>query len=234
MNTSILLKSTIGAIGRTGLATTYKQTVPLASIHLSAICRRESVINQAKETVNDVNQKVSKNVNSAVDEASKKAHNTKVDVERKASDYAGDIKRSATETKDSASETINDIKHEAEKKIPSKKTVIDTVKDIGHKANMKTGEGLSEGVKIVEEVVGKTKEVIELGKKKVVETAEHLKEKTGVDVTPQAHEASAKADNLKHTADSKLKQADQKAHELKKETSNKADKAEKTVDRKMN
>ncbi|CEG64764.1 hypothetical protein RMATCC62417_01682 [Rhizopus microsporus] len=136
-----------------GRATKQVYFTPAASLHVSSLLARESVVDKAKNVADQVNKKTGEKLSDVLEGAEK----------------------------DKATHLTDDAMHEADKRTPSEKTILETLKG---------------GVEAAKEAVG-------LGSKKASHAAEEFKDEAATKAKRVMHsvdEASDKASNAAHHA----------------------------------
>lgn len=214
---SILTKSTLfAAVGRS--TATKAIYVPAASLHLSSVIYRETVVDKAKHAADAVNKKVGKTLGDAIEGAETVTHaasHKSEELKRQASHTSDDLKSSASSVNkelgkkasqgveaaenisNAAADKSEQLKRQASQtaenlkgKAPTEKSIIDTVK---------------ESVAAAGSVIDKAAGAVGLGAKKTEHRLNETKEEAKVGAKKAANYADEAKDKAANEVNKKLK-----------------------------
>lgn len=188
---SILAKSTLfAAIGRSTASKAIY--VPAASLHLSSVIYRETVVDKAKHVADTVNKKVGEKLGDAIEGAEH--------VTNAASHKTEELKRQATHKSEDLKNSASSVNKEVGKKMSQG---VEAAEDVANAASNKTEELKRQASNKSEELKNSASNVNkELGKKasQGVEAAENMSNAASDKTEQLKRQASQTAENLKGKA----------------------------------
>ncbi|ORE13151.1 hypothetical protein BCV71DRAFT_160002, partial [Rhizopus microsporus] len=119
-----------------GRATKQVYFIPAASLHVSSLLARESVIDKAKNVADQVNKKTGEKLSDVLEGAEKVTETAT---------------HQAQKVKDKAAHITDDAMHEADKRTPSEKTILETLKSGVEAAKEAVGLGSKKASHAAEE-----------------------------------------------------------------------------------